>query len=174
MLQNQRLGIIDDHTIGDAVEIVERSLNSFQPCLLVLMPECPHVQPARITQFCHKEVDLDFLTADLDQLFPKVDLYLLPRQCFKTHGRFRFSAQLITICLHRPFYRTKRYFHVFLRRQFLPYYIRIALVLQELRLQPFFHAAEHSLARRRLAIFDNTSIADVFSHCVTALRAFAR
>jgi hypothetical protein len=81
--------IVEQHLLGNPAEVRECALDAGKPTLLALVAKWPNIEPPRVAQCRHKQVDLHFLVADRHLTLAEIDLQLLARRCLKANRRAR-------------------------------------------------------------------------------------
>ena len=98
--------VVEQHLLCNPAEVTEGALHTGKPTLLALVTKRPDVEPPRIAQRCHKQVDLHVLVADHCSALAKVDLQLLTGRRLKadrcSRFRFQFAPQMTHLALDRP------------------------------------------------------------------------
>jgi hypothetical protein len=107
MVLDQRLGIVEQHLLGQAAEMPERALQPLEPGRLPLVPEGAGIDPARVAEGRHEQVDPHRLVADRHPALAEVDLQLPPRRRLEAHRRQRLRRELAPQVRHRPLDRAQ-------------------------------------------------------------------
>jgi hypothetical protein len=107
MVLDQRLGIVEQHLLGQAAEMPERALQPLEPGRLPLVPEGAGIDPARVAEGRHEQVDPHLLVADRHPALAEVDLQLPPRRRLEAHRRQRLRRELAPQVRHRPLDRAQ-------------------------------------------------------------------
>src|ERR1700761_2857570 len=126
MMQDQRLGVVEQNLPRYAAKGTEGTLQSVKPAILPLMSIRAHMQSPRVAEGRDKEEDLDRSTANLDPAFTKVDLQLFTRLGLKPQRRTRCSNQFPSQRRRCAFDRPQADDQTFLGRQLLANHIGIA------------------------------------------------
>ena len=126
VVQDQRLGSVEQNVARHAAERPEGALQSIEPTFLPLVTIRPHMQPARVAEGRDEEKDFDRDAIDLNPAFTKVDLQLLTRMGLKPHRRTRCGNQLAPQRSRRTLDRSQADNKTFLRGQVLANHIGIA------------------------------------------------
>ena len=146
VLAHQRTGVIHQHLFGHPAPVAEALLQGLEPVVLLLAAECPHQQPARVTQGQHRQVHPHPLAADAHQALAKVCLQLTARRGLKPHRRQGRVAQLPTPRLHGTLHCAQAHLDSLLAGQLLPHHIGIAAVGQKPLPQPVPLTVENRVA----------------------------
>jgi hypothetical protein len=96
MVLDQRLGVVEQDLLGQAIEVAEGAFQSFKPSRLPLMAERLNVNAARIAKGGDKQVNPHALVADHHPALAEVDLQLTPRRRLEACGRQRFRRKCAT------------------------------------------------------------------------------
>src|SRR3954466_1486692 len=83
-------------------QVREGALQTLKPALLALIPESPHMHPAREAERRHEQEHLRRNASDQDPPFPEVDLELVTRRGLEAHRRSRLARQLPPKSRHLP------------------------------------------------------------------------
>ena len=126
MVQDQRLGVVEQHFLRHPTKGPESALQSVEPTVLPLMSIRPHMHSPRVAERRDEEEDFDRNTADLDPAFAEVDLQLGARMGLKPQRRTRRGSQLRAQRGRRTFHRPQADNEALLGRQLLANNIGIA------------------------------------------------
>jgi hypothetical protein len=142
MMQDQRLGIVEQNLARHTAERTERTLHAVEPVVLLLMAIGTHMQTARITERGHEQKRFHRHAADLHPALTEVDLQLFARLRLKADCRSNGGDQLSPQRCNRAFYRAQADHDILLSRQLLPQHIRVASVTMESLAQPIRQAVQ--------------------------------
>jgi hypothetical protein len=137
MMQDQRLGVVEQDLARHATEGAERALHAIEPAVLLLMAIGAHMQATRVTQRGHEQKDFDRRATDRHPALAEIDLQLFARLRLKADRRTGRRNQLSPQRGNRTFHRAQADHDVLLPPQLLANHIRVARML----IQPLSHAA---------------------------------
>ena len=144
MMQDQRLGVVEQDFGRHAAEVAECRLQPVQPGALALMPERRHEPAPRVSERRHEQTDPHHLAADRDRGRAEVDLQLPARRRLETHARPRLGHQLAPKSANRPLHRAQADADAMLPLQLLTDDVGVATVPAKPLGQPVFPSVQRS------------------------------
>ena len=131
VLRHQGPGIVQQHLLGDSVEVPKGGFQAREPARLPLVQEGAHIRPARVAERGHEQVHLHWLVANHNARLAKVHLQLLAWRGLEPHRRTRQSRKLSTVASDRPLYRPQADPNTVLAGKVLAHDVGVAAMLQE-------------------------------------------
>src|SRR4051794_30183156 len=145
--------IVVEQNLGrHPAEVPEGALQTLKPALLALIPESPHMHPAREAERRHEQEHLRRNASDQDPPFPEVDLELVTRRGLEAHRRSRLARQLPPKSRHLPLDRPQAQRNALLGQKLLAHHIGIPAVSAEAFGQPALKTGQRTRPPYRTAI----------------------
>ena len=127
MVLDQGTGVVEQQLTRQPTKIAERALNPLQPCRLPFVAERRRIDPSRIAERGHEQIDsARRLVVDRDPTLAEVDLQLTTRWGLKPHRRQRLCRQHAAQMRYRAFDSAQADHDSQFGRQLLAHHVRVA------------------------------------------------